>query len=89
MKRKRVDTYEMAYVLKFFEDGTKPRYTEGHKVTAVVRNRRVRSGKGGYRGVITGSKFFNRAVTAKQKEAENRLQDAIIENIDKIAKRNK
>ncbi len=39
------------YRLKWFEKGTKPRYTKGHKVTGYLSNHRLkRTGKGGFRG---------------------------------------
>lgn len=63
--------------LKFFEMGTKDRYTRGHKITGSYwsrgagRGRKylVRVGKGGYRGHIESSKFFARS----KQETESRI----------------
>lgn len=63
--------------LKFFEMGTKDRYTKGHKITGSYwsrgagRGRKylVRVGKGGYRGRIESSRFFARS----KQETESRI----------------
>ena len=49
------------YRLKWFEKGTKPRKTKGHKITGYNRSRRIRSGKGGNRGSIRPLYFFKDA----------------------------
>ena len=47
------------YRLKWFEKGTKPRYTKGHKTTGYLSNHRLkRTGKGGYRGQMVATHFF-------------------------------
>lgn len=57
-----------AYVLRFIEFGTKQRATK----------------KGANRGIMNGHSFFSDAVAAKKKEAENTLQQNIIDSINKI-----
>lgn len=58
-----------AYMLKWFEAGTKERATK----------------KGANRGSINASSFFSNAVQAKKGEAESSLQENIINSIMKIA----
>lgn len=59
--------------LKFFELGTKDRYTKGHKVTGKrwvgARIYKSRTGKGGYRGKIKASTPFRSAKV----ETESRI----------------
>ncbi|MDD3038260.1 hypothetical protein [Bacteroides sp.] len=62
-----------AYMLKWFESGTKERATK----------------KGANRGNIKVSHFFSNAVKTKQKEAENSLEKNIIDSIMKAANRKK
>lgn len=54
-----------AYMLKWFESGTKERATK----------------KGANRGSINASHFFSNAVKSKQKEAEDSLEQNIIDSI--------
>ena len=61
--------------LKFFEKGTKDRYTKIHKDNI---NYLKKGGKGGYRGRITASHFFRRA-----RQNEEVIQDAIFKELDK------
>lgn len=58
-----------AYMLKWFESGTKERATK----------------KGANRGIINASHFFSNAVKSKQKEAESSLEKNIINSIMKAA----
>ena len=58
-----------AYMLRWFESGTKERATN----------------KGANRGSIKASRFFSNAVASKQKEAESSLEQNIIDSITKIA----
>lgn len=66
--------------LRFFEGGTRPRYTKGHKVTGYAddRHRRLkRTGKGGYRGFITPIHFFADGLRNAQGQAETTIIEAI------------
>lgn len=76
--------------LNFFEGGTKQRYTKGHKVTGYVVNNRTgrvnynrlqRTGKGGYRGIITANNFFSKGISSAETTALNALEQAIINAI--------
>lgn len=58
-----------AYMLKWFESGTKERATK----------------KGANRGIINASHFFSNAVKSKKKEAESSLEKNIINSIMKVA----
>lgn len=78
-----------SFLLKFFATGTDGRFTKSHKRIGYGKRVAKRSGRGGYRGVIGKSDFFKKAVDAKQKEAENMLSKAIVEQINKIVKRRK
>ena len=62
-----------AYMLKWFESGTKERATK----------------KGANRGSINASHFFSNAVKSKQKEAEDSLEKNIIDSIIKVANKKK
>ena len=62
-----------AYMLKWFESGTKERATK----------------KGANRGSINASHFFSNAVKSKQKEAEDSLEQNIIDSIMKVANKKK
>ena len=67
--------------LKFFEKGTKDRYTKIHKdklSTSQYINYLKKGGKGGYRGRITASHFFRRA-----RQNEEIIQSAIFKELDK------
>lgn len=71
--------------LQFFEGGTKKRMTKGHKIdgyTSERKNRLKRSGKGGYRGMITANHFFSEGIS----NAENSAQQALIEAVNKAIK---
>ena len=66
------------YRLKWFEKGTQPRYTKGHKVTGYLSNHTLkRTGKGGYRGQIAATHFF------KQGLNEQAISTAITDYMDK------
>lgn len=62
-----------AFMLKFFEDGTKERATN----------------KGANRGSINASYFFKSAVEAKKSEAEQSLERNILESIKKVIAKKK
>lgn len=62
-----------AYMLKWFESGTKERATK----------------KGANRGSINASHFFSDAVKSRQKEAENTLEKNVIDSIMKAANKKK
>lgn len=67
--------------LRFFEGGTKPRYSKGAIVKSYFRgNKKVnkRSGKGAYRGFITANHFFTKGVDNAQAEAERVLAQTVI-----------
>lgn len=66
--------------LKFFEGGTRPRYTKGHRITGYAddRMRRLkRTGKGGYRGFIEANKFFSKGIDMAEETALQTLVQTI------------
>jgi len=72
--------------LRFFEGGTKPRYTKGHKITGYATNKKTgkvnfnrlaRSGKGGYRGIIDANHFFSDGVAAAEQNAIQALTQSV------------
>ena len=66
--------------LIFFEGGTKQRFTKGHKITGYAdsRQRRLkRTGKGGYRGMITANNFFTKGIDSAEQNAMQTLVEAI------------
>lgn len=66
------------YRLKWFEKGTKPRYTKGHKTTGYLSNHRLkRTGKGGYRGQMIATHFFKEGLN------EQAISTAITDYMDK------
>lgn len=68
--------------LKFFEGGTKQRYTKSSKILGYNENtkkrRLKRGGKGGYRGFITPNHFFTKGVQNATDNAFQMLQSSII-----------
>lgn len=67
--------------LKFFEKGTKDRYTKIHKnklSTSQYINYLKKGDKGGYRGKINACHFFRRA-----RQNEEIIQDAVFKELDK------
>ncbi|WP_291600916.1 hypothetical protein [Bacteroides sp.] len=62
-----------AYVLRFIELGTVERATK----------------KGANRGTMKAYNFFSDAINAKKKEAENALQQNILDSINKVISKNK
>lgn len=62
-----------AYMLKWFESGTKERATK----------------KGANRGIVNASRFFSAAVASKQKDAESSLEKNIIDSIMKASNKKK
>lgn len=77
-----------AYMLKWFESGTKERFTK-ELVLEVSGLIKTRYQKAAYRGIINASHFFSNAVKSKQKEAENSLEKNIIDSIMKVANKKK
>ena len=71
--------------LKFFETGTKDRYTRGHKITGYDGKSLKRTGKGGYRGVITARHFFKDAQRESEHQVFSSIDSLLSESIQKIA----
>lgn len=73
------------YRLKWFEEGTRPRYTKGKKTGEGYYwgNRKIykRDGNGAYRGFLTANHFFTKGISATQAAAEEALKTAIINAI--------
>lgn len=77
--------------LLFFEGGTNGRYTKGNKITGygvlnkqtgrVNYHRLKRTGKGGYRGMITANHFFQKGVQNAETIALSTLEETIIKAI--------
>lgn len=67
------------FTLKFFDSGTKQREILGRGSVAAGANR----------GVIQATKFFANAVNSKKSEAENSLEQNIINSIRKVIDKNK
>ena len=66
------------YRLKWFEKGTKPKYTKGHKTDGYLSNHRLkRTGKGGYRGQMVATHFFREGLN------EQAIGTAITDYLDK------
>lgn len=78
--------------LKFFEMGTKDRYTKGHRITGSYwsrgagRGRKylVRVGKGGYRGAIESSRFFAKSKTETESRIFREMDDRFSRNIIRV-----
>ena len=78
--------------LKFFEMGTKDRYTKGHKITGSYwsrgagRGRKylVRVGKGGYRGAIDSSRFFAKSKSETESLIFDQMDSRISRNVIKV-----
>lgn len=71
--------------LKFFEKGTKDRYTKGHKITGYEGRYLKRTGKGGYKGVITAKGFFKSAQKETERQVFSSIDNLLSESIRKIA----
>lgn len=72
------------YRLKWFEKGTKDRFTKGHKVTGYTDSRHLkRTGKGGYRGKMIAEHFFQ-AARADEESIYNAMFTSITESLNKI-----
>lgn len=68
--------------LIFFEGGTNQRFTKGHKIAGYADNRHrrlKRTGKGGYRGMITANNFFTKGINT----AEQNAMQTLVETINK------
>jgi hypothetical protein len=82
------------YRAKFFELGTKPRTTKGHKVTGYFTRReggrkyKARTGKGGFRGRITAGHFFRTAQQLTERRIFDNIEKEMTKQILRIAKRN-
>lgn len=72
------------YRLKWFEKGTKERYTRGHKVTGYSDSRHLRrTGQSGYRGKIVAEHFFQSA-RADEESFYNSMMASITESLNRI-----
>lgn len=74
------------YRLKWFEKGTKDRFTKGHKITgyqSYYSRRLKRTGKGGYRGKMVAEHFFQAARNDKE-SIYNAMMASITESLNKI-----
>lgn len=72
------------YRLKWFEKGTKDRYTKGHKVTGYIDPHHLRrTGKGGYRGRMIARYFFKSA-REDEESVYNAMMSSITESLNKI-----
>ena len=72
------------YRLKWFEKGTKERYTRGHRVTGYSDSRHLRrTGQGGYRGRIVAEHFFQSA-RADEESFYNSMMASITESLNRI-----
>lgn len=83
-KMKRKGIKDKSFILRFFEGGTDERWTETKRRNGVVKG--VIKTKN-YRGRITKTEFFSKAVKSKQKEAEQNIHRFISEQIERIAKK--
>lgn len=72
-----------SFTLKFFASGTEDRYTKNRK-RSFVDKVLGRNKRGGFRGKIGNSGFLSRAYDAKKREAEQMLEDSIVEYINKV-----
>lgn len=70
---------DLSNVIKFFNIGTGPRYNRKRKGKFLKAKR--------YTGSIKASGFFQNAVKSKQQEAQDKLQEFIEKQIQRIAKR--
>lgn len=78
--------------LKFFEMGTKSRYTKGHKITGSYwsggygRGRKylTRTGKGGYRGRIDANRFFAQSKRETESRIFNEMDERITRQIIRV-----
>ena len=72
---------------KFFESGTKGRWTKGHRITGRVRlfgkTRNLRTGKRGYRGAIQATHSFRTA----QEKSRNAIFDDMDNRMTNVIKR--
>lgn len=72
------------YRLKWFEKGTKERYTRGHKVTGYSDSKHLkRTGQGGYRGKVVAEHFFQSA-RADEESFYNSMMASITESLNRI-----
>lgn len=73
---------------KFFELGTKPRYTKGHRIVGRLQHGRrtylKRSGRRGYRGEITAGGYFRRSQQRTEQEVMAAMQADAINIIKRI-----
>lgn len=79
---------------KFFEAGTKPRYTKGHKVTGYhtlspnsTRLYKTRTGKGGYRGSMKAGHYFQKAQEMQEQRIFANMDNELTKSLARIAKR--
>jgi len=74
------------YRLKWFEMGTQPRYTKGHR----GKGRKIPMRKAAYRGRafrdMSKLRWFDKAIKAKENEAARDIETALIKHIKKQAR---
>lgn len=76
---------------KFFELGTKSRYTKGRRITGLRRRGRriylTRKGKPGYRGVISERRYFRKAQDSEESRVLGDMQNRVMKAVIKIGKK--
>lgn len=80
--KKKLDEFGIenrSYIVRFFATGTKDRYTKSHRRYGQGRRGIKRKGKGGYRGFIGRTGFFEDAVNVKRANAEEVLRKIVLE----------
>ncbi len=73
--------------MKWFEKGTKPRYTKGRRIIGYAKSKRnqlEREGKGHYTGSITGRNFFRNARQSSEGAITNAITQSINNALNKI-----
>lgn len=75
---------DLGFILKFFDLGTKLRYNSQRK-RKILANKRLKKKR--YTGRIEESGFFQNAVKSKQKESQDKLQEFIEKQIERVARR--
>lgn len=73
--------------MKFFEKGTKERFTKSRKITGYIsRRKKKREGKGHYVGKITALNFFKAARENGKEIINKEMLDSILKNLNKKIK---
>lgn len=74
--------------LKFFEMGTRKRFTKGHRVTGYYwkrsRKYKARVGEPGFRGAIGASKFFSNSKQATENQIFSTLDQVFTKHVQII-----